>query len=250
VKLSKNLANLLQHAQSICVLTGAGISAESGVPTFRGADGLWKKFRPEELANFDAFIANPQLVWEWYSYRRKLIETVAPNAGHTALARMEEYVEDFTLVTQNVDNLHKRAGSRRILELHGNIMRSLCIDCGKREEHPVFSEVGGVPKCKSCGGFIRPDVVWLGEMLPSGIFEEAEAAAQRCALFLSVGTSALVYPAALLPITAKQSGAYTVEINIEPTELSSRFDESIFGKAGEVLPLILESLPMNKGVKP
>jgi NAD-dependent deacetylase len=250
VKLSKNLANLLQQARSICVLTGAGISAESGVPTFRGADGLWKKFRPEELANFDAFIANPQLVWEWYNYRRKLIETVSPNAGHTALARMEEYVEDFTLVTQNVDNLHARAGSRRILELHGNIMRSLCIDCGKREDHPVFSEAGGVPKCKLCGGFIRPDVVWFGEMLPQGIFEEAEAAARRCALFLSVGTSALVYPAAMLPITAKQSGAYTVEINIEPTELSNRFDESIFGKAGEVLPLILESLPMHKGVKP
>jgi NAD-dependent deacetylase len=213
-------------------------------------DGLWKKFRPEELANFDAFMNNPKLVWEWYSYRKKLIETVAPNAGHMALARIEECVKDFTLVTQNVDNLHKRAGSRHILELHGNIMRSLCIDCGKRDDHPVFSEAGGIPKCRSCGGLIRPDVVWFGEMLPEGIFEEAEAAARRCALFLSVGTSAVVYPAASLPMTAKRAGAYAVEINTEPTELTDRFDESLPSKAGEILPLILESLPMNKGAKP
>ncbi len=241
---------LIASAERVVAFTGAGISAESGVPTFRGEGGLWKKFRPEELANFNAFVTNPQLVWEWYNYRKKLIDTVSPNAGHTALAAMEACFEDFTLVTQNVDNLHRRAGSRNILELHGNIVKSYCIGCGKREDHPEFSDAGGVPKCRSCGGLIRPDVVWFGEMLPEGVFEEAEEAARRCTLFLSVGTSAVVYPAASLPLSAKQAGAYTVEINVEPTELTQRFDESLIGKAGEILPAILESLRTNKGVKP
>ena len=223
--LSESFRNVLQRARSVCVLTGAGISSESGVPTFRGAYGLWKKFRPEELANFDAFISNPQLVWEWYNYRKKLIDSVNPNEGHKALAQMEERFEDFTLVTQNVDNLHKRAGSRRVLELHGNIMKSSCIDCGKRDVNPVLSGPAGVPRCKSCGGLIRPDVVWFGEMLPEDVYKEAEAASRRCELFLSVGTSAVVYPAASLPMTAKQGGAYAVEINIERTELSNNFDE-------------------------
>ncbi len=246
--LSEGFRNVLQRAQSVCVLTGAGISSESGVPTFRGADGLWKKFRPEELANFDAFISNPQLVWEWYNYRKKLIDSVSPNAGHLALAQMEEQVEDFTLVTQNVDNLHRRAGSKRVLELHGNIMKSSCIDCGKRDDTPVFPGPAGVPRCTSCSGLIRPDVVWFGEMLPQDAYDEAEAASRRCDLFLSVGTSAVVYPAASLPLTAKQGGAYVVEINIERTEQSNRFDEVLLGKAGDILPSILESIQMNKGV--
>jgi len=249
MNLSQTLRQLLRNSESVCVLTGAGISAESGVPTFRGADGLWKKFRPEELANFDAFIRNPQLVWEWYTYRRTLIENVVPNPGHAALARIEECFSDFTLVTQNVDDLHRRAGSKHILELHGNIMKSYCIDCGTRDEQPDFSAENKVPHCKACGGLVRPDVVWFGEMLPHDVFEEAERAAQRCAVFLSVGTSGIVYPAASLPMTAKRAGAYTIEVNIERTEQSRLFDEGLFGKSGEILPPIADSIQQIKGVK-
>lgn len=249
MKLSAALLAALEKSRSICVLTGAGISAESGVPTFRGADGLWKKFRPEELANVDAFIRNPQLVWEWYNYRRQLIEKVVPNAGHIALAAIEGAVADFTLVTQNVDNLHRRAGSKRVLELHGNIMRSYCIDCGTKDDHPTLSGEDMVPHCKACGGLVRPGVVWFGEALPEDVFEEAERAAQRCNLFFSVGTSAIVYPAASLPFTARQAGAYTVEINVERTEQSHRFDEVYLGRAGEILPSIAESIHSIKGIK-
>jgi NAD-dependent deacetylase len=247
--LSERIRRALEDNLSICVLTGAGISAESGLPTFRGADGLWKNFRPEELANFDAFIRNPQVVWEWYNYRRQLIETVIPNQGHVALATIEHLMEDFTLVTQNVDNLHRRAGSQHVLELHGNIMQSYCIDCGAKDEQPDFSGENKIPNCKSCGGLVRPDVVWFGEMLPQDVFEEAEHAAQRCGLFLCVGTSAIVYPAASLPMIARQSGAFTVEVNIERTEQSKMFDETLFGKAGEILPSIAETIQLIKGVK-
>lgn len=249
MNVSDQLRRALHGSKSICVLTGAGISAESGVPTFRGPDGLWKKFRPEELANFDAFIRNPQLVWEWYNYRRQLIEKVSPNPGHIALARLEDLVEDFTLVTQNVDNLHKRAGSRRVLELHGNIMRSYCVDCGTKDDHPYFSAEKRVPHCKSCGGLVRPDVVWFGELLPQDEFLQAERAAERCSLFLSVGTSAVVYPAASLPSLAKRAGAYTVEVNTERTELSHAFDETLLGKAGEVLPTLVDSIQSMKGIQ-
>ncbi len=249
MNLSEGFRKALQQRQAICVLTGAGISAESGVPTFRGTDGLWKKFRPEELANFDAFIRNPQLVWEWYNYRRQLIERVAPNQGHIALATIEHLVEDFTLVTQNVDNLHRRAGSKHILELHGNIMQSYCIDCGTKDAPPDFSSGDKIPHCKSCGGLVRPDVVWFGETLPQDVFEEAERAAQRCGLFMCVGTSAIVYPAASLPMTAKQAGAYTVEVNVERTEQSRMFDEMLLGKAGDILPSIAEFIQLTKGVK-
>jgi len=248
MRLSNELTRILRKARSVCVLTGAGISAESGVPTFRGAEGLWNKFRPEELANFEAFIHNPKLVWEWYTYRRKLIEDVMPNAGHIALARMETFFDDFTLVTQNVDDLHRRASSKNILELHGNIMRSYCIDCGKDEDHPDFSRQENIPRCKACGGLVRPGVVWFGEMLPQEVFQEAERSAQRCDLFLSIGTSAVVYPAASLPVTARQAGAYTVEVNIERTEQSRLFDETLLGKAGDILPAIADSLQLIKGV--
>lgn len=233
----------------MCVLTGAGISADSGVPTFRGENGLWKKFRPDELANFDAFIRNPELVWEWYSYRRKLIESVTPNPGHVALVQIEQMVQDFTLVTQNVDNLHRRAGSHNVLELHGNIQRSYCIDCGMQDDRPEFTEERKVPRCRSCGGLIRPDVVWFGEMLPQEVFEEAEAASRRCDVFILVGTSAIVYPAASLPMVAKQSGAYVIEVNVERTELSGRFDQTLIGKAGEILPVLAESMRSNKRVQ-
>jgi NAD-dependent deacetylase len=241
------LRDCLRTARSVCVLTGAGISAESGVPTFRGNEGLWKKFRPEELANFDAFIRNPQLVWEWYAYRRTLVKTVQPNAGHRALAELEALISDTTIVTQNVDNLHRRAGSRNVLELHGNIERSVCIACGKFQDADLGELPGNVPKCSTCDGLVRPDVVWFGELLPQEIFEEAERAAKRAELFFCIGTSAVVYPAASLPLVARKAGAYVVEINPELTELSSRVDESLRGKSGEIVPALLQILKSFRG---
>ncbi len=239
---SQKLQLVLRRVQSICVLTGAGVSAESGVPTFRGDDGLWKKFKPEELANFDAFIRNPSLVWEWYTYRKQVMKTVVPNPAHHALAEMEKLVPDFTLVTQNVDNLHMRAGSKRVLELHGNIERSYCIECGKFAHEIQLKQEGEAPHCAFCGGLLRPDVVWFGELLPQHVFTEAELTARHCDLFLSVGISAVVYPAASLPLIAREHGAYVVEINPEYTDISPCVHEAILGKAGEILPQLLETI--------
>lgn len=239
---SEEIRKRLRRADSVCVLTGAGISAESGVPTFRGEEGLWKKFRPEELANFQAFIRNPDLVWEWYAYRRKLIHEVKPNPGHHALVDLERRVPDFTLVTQNVDNLHSRAGSKNVVELHGNIERSYCIECRKSASEVLLEAMQGAPRCDACGGLIRPDVVWFGEMLPVGAFARAQAAARRCQVFLSIGTSSVVYPAASLPFSALEHGAYVVEVNREETDLSSRAHETLLGNSGEILPQLLSSL--------
>ncbi|MEN3038283.1 MAG: NAD-dependent deacylase [Candidatus Kryptonium sp.] len=238
---SEKLIQKLKNAKSVVVLTGAGISAESGVPTFRGQEGLWKKFKPEELATFDAFIRNPELVWEWYNYRRKLILEVKPNPGHYALVELENILPNFTLITQNVDNLHRRAGSKNVIELHGNIERNYCIKCGKRYDDVNLAIEMKSPKC-DCGGLIRPDVVWFGEMLPIDAWDKAEESASNCDVFFSVGTSGVVYPAASLPQIAKRSGAYTVEINIERTDLSWFMDEVIIGKSGEVLPELVKIL--------
>jgi NAD-dependent deacetylase len=247
MKISDKLRSLLNSTDSICVLTGAGISAESGVETFRGSNGLWSKLKPEELANFGAFMRNPELVWEWYNYRKKIIHDVKPNPAHFALARLQELVKDFTLVTQNIDNLHIRAGSKNVLELHGNIERSYCIGCGKSAPHVEVSSEKKVPHCPSCHGIIRPDVVWFGEMLPEGVFETGAEAAERCELFLSVGTSAVVYPAANLPLIARKNGAYVVEINMERTEISNTVHETLLGKAGEILPHLVEIKETQKG---
>ncbi len=247
---SDTLRARLETAQSVCVLTGAGISAESGVPTFRGEEGLWKKFRPEELANFHAFIRNPDLVWEWYAYRRKLIHEVKPNAGHYALVELERRVKEFTLVTQNVDNLHRRAGSKSVVELHGNIERSYCIDCGATVEELDIDSLTKAPRCVHCGGLVRPDVVWFGEMLPVEAFSRAEQAARHCDLFLCIGTSAVVYPAASLPYTAFDQGAFVVEINRERTELSTRAHESLLGAAGEILPQLVSCFSHQEGNTP
>jgi len=246
MKFSSRFLSRLEQVYSMCVLTGAGISSESGVPTFRGADGLWSRFRPEELANFDAFIRNPELVWEWYTYRKKVMKDVLPNAGHRALVELESLIPLFTLVTQNVDNLHRRAGSKRVLELHGNIERSYCIDCGKSASDVMTTNMKQVPRCQHCGGLIRPDVVWFGELLPQDVYEEAEQAARHCEVFLCVGTSAVVYPAASLPIIARRAGAYVVEINTEVTDLTSKVDESVIGKAGEILPLLVQAFKLSK----
>jgi NAD-dependent deacetylase len=238
IQIDKSLIDKLSESDSIVFFTGAGISSESGIPTFRGKDGIWNKLRPEELANFNAFIRNPEMVWEWYNHRKKIIHESQPNPAHLTIAEMQNHFSNVTVVTQNIDNLHRRAGSKTIFELHGNIERNYCINCKKfYNEELDFSK--GVPKCE-CGGLIRPDVVWFGEYLPEDQFLGGEKAAINSDVFFVVGTSAVVYPAAGMVYTARQSGSTIVEINIEETPFSSIADYSYFGKAGEVLPVILE----------
>ena len=239
ISISDALKSLLSKKTKVAVLTGAGISAESGVPTFRGEEGLWKKFRPEELATFDAFMANPQLVWEWYEYRREIVEKIKPNPGHFALADFQNYFDKFDLITQNVDGLHHKAGSKSVIELHGNIRRNKCIQCEKKYESLEGTTEGIPPKCP-CGGNIRPDVVWFGEMLPQDAINYAFAVSSECDLFFSVGTSAVVHPASSLPLIAKQGGAFVVEVNISPTEITPLVDESLLGKSGEILPSLVK----------
>lgn len=230
----------LSEAKNVVFFTGAGISAESGIPTFRGKDGIWNKLRPEELANFDAFMQNPQMVWEWYNHRKKIIHDAKPNAGHIAIAEMQNLFEEVTVVTQNIDNLHRRAGSKTIYELHGNIERNYCINC-KTFYNEELDFSGGVPKCK-CGGLIRPDVVWFGEYLPEDQFESGKRASLLSDIFFVVGTSAVVYPAAGLVHAAKLAGSFIVEVNIEETDVSSFSDKSFFGEAGKILPEIVNQL--------
>ncbi len=237
---SNELAEKLRTASIVSVLTGAGVSAESGVPTFRDPGGIWEKFRPEQLANFEAFMSDPDFVWSWYQHRREIMRDVKPNAGHYALAEMEKIFDEFNLVTQNIDNLHHRAGSRRVTELHGNIERNYCIKCKKFYEE-VDVKQKSVLKC-DCGGLIRPDVVWFGEMLPYNALKHAEDCAKNSELFFTIGTSAEVYPAALLPLMAKSAGAYVVEINTKPTAISYDVDEVLEGKSGEILDGLVKHL--------
>jgi NAD-dependent deacetylase len=227
--------DLLGQASRIAVLTGAGISAESGIPTFRGAGGLWKSFRPEDLATPAAFQRDPATVWEWYLWRRELVSKAEPNAGHLALARLEQRTPTFTLITQNVDGLHDRAGSRHILKVHGDIWTNRCQTCGgETAEFPA----GPLPHC-GCGGLLRPGVVWFGEALPQGVWREAERAAREAEVMLVVGTSAQVYPAAGLILFAQDHGAAVIEVNLEATALSDAIDVSLRGPAGEILPQIV-----------
>jgi NAD-dependent deacetylase len=203
--------------------------------------------KPEELANFDAFLKNPQLVWEWYNHRKQIVHQSQPNPAHISIAEMQNILPEVSVITQNIDNLHKRAGSRTVYELHGNIERNYCIKCGKKyEEIPEVKD--GAPLC-DCGGLIRPDVVWFGEYLPEDQFSGAAEAAENSDVFIIVGTSGVVYPAASLIFAAKSNGAYLLEINIEPTEVSSSVDESIFGKAGEVLPEVLRMVKEKLSMK-
>jgi NAD-dependent deacetylase len=227
----------LRDASSIAVLTGAGVSAESGVPTFRGNNGLWKQHRAEDLATPGAFARDPKLVWEWYDWRRSLIAQARPNAGHYALAAAEARARKFTLITQNVDGLHEQAGSRNVLRLHGSIWMLRCVECGDEREDRRTPLPEIPPRC-TCGGLLRPGVVWFGEALPPKVWQEAEAAARSANLFLLIGTSAVVYPAAGLAQIAKSSGARVVEINIAETGLSG-IDEFLQGPSGELLPQLI-----------
>jgi len=221
--------------QSLTVLTGAGISAESGVPTFRGEAGLWRNFRPEQLATLAAFRRDPVLVWEWYEWRRGLIGNCQPNAAHGSLVEMEQAIPRFILITQNVDGLHRQAGSHRVVELHGNIWWARCVREGTIVERRVHPLPEIPPRCE-CGALLRPDVVWFGESLPPEALQAAFEAARSCQVMLVIGTSGVVEPAASLPWIAKQSGAQVVEINVEVTPISRYADETILGPAAVELP--------------
>jgi NAD-dependent deacetylase len=243
------LIHAIRAARRVVVLTGAGISAESGVPTFRDVQtGLWAQYSPEELATPDAFQRNPKLVWDWYAWRRELVRNTEPNPGHRALVDMEQRVPTFTLITQNVDSLHRRAGSRWVLELHGNLFRTKCLV----EDTVVktWEDSGETPpRCPRCGAWLRPDVVWFGEALPAAVLAEAEAATAQCELFLSIGTSALVYPAAELPFMALGRGATVVEINPQPTPLSRHASFNLRNAAGDVLPQLITAVWEDKELR-
>jgi len=233
----QSAARLTAHCRRMVVSTGAGISQESGIPTFRDEDGLWMKYRPEELATREGFLSNPRLAWKWYRERLAAARQKKPNAGHFALSAIETLVPSFLLVTQNIDNLHRRAGTRELVELHGNIERYRCFDYAHpAREDPSWGDEP--PRCL-CGSLVRPDVVWYGEPLPQAELECAFRESQKCDLFLVVGTSGVVQPVVLLPAIAKQSGAKVIEVNTTTSETTPIADVFLEGKAGEILPILV-----------
>ncbi len=235
-----DLINALRNAQRVTVLTGAGVSAESGVPTFRDAQtGLWAQYNSEELATPEAFQRNPRLVWEWYAWRRQLVAQAAPNPAHLALAEIERRVPNFTLITQNVDGLHQRAGSVNLIELHGNVGRVIC--AVERIEVTAWDASTLPPLCPHCGAYLRPDVVWFGEQLPGAALVAALEASSACDLFCSIGTSGLVEPAASLPQIALEDGATVAVINLDITTNSYPQCHFINARAGELLPALVEA---------
>lgn len=245
--LPEEFLSAARKARSCVVLTGAGISAESGLATFRGRDGLWRDRDPRDLATPEAFSRDPKLVWEWYQWRRQQLARSGPNPGHLAIAAMEGMFDSFLLATQNVDGLHQRAGSRRMVELHGSITRDRCTRCGKAV--PGKADGGDeLPKC-GCGGLMRPDVVWFGEPLPGDEVGLAWEESGRAGIFLAVGTSGLVQPAASLPVIAKRGGAYLVEVNPEPTPLSEAADLAVRAAAGAAMPELLERIGLARGMQ-
>ena len=237
------LISMFDRARSVAVLTGAGISAESGVPTFRGGGDseiwTWRGRPVTELSSAELIATDPVLVWEWFDHRRGMLADIQPNPGHHALAEWERRFEKFTLITQNIDDLHRSAGSNNVLELHGNIWRARCLRCASTFEARDTPLEENPPSCFACGGPARPDVVLFGEMLPDGVFERAELAAAQADLFFVIGTSAVVYPAAGLPLAAKRRGARLIEVNAEMTDISFIADVTLLGKAGELLPQFL-----------
>ena len=242
--LTQKLLSRLKNASAVTVLSGAGISAGSGVPTFRGKDGFWENQKVEDLATAQALRSNPELFWTFFNWRKKLIKEVKPNLGHYSLVDFERIYKDFLLVTQNVDNLHREAGNDKIVELHGNIFNIKCADCGKNHAEPINESLQN-PRCNACGGSLRPDVILFGEKPEEKNLRAAQEAAAVSEIFFSIGTSAIVEPAASLPLLAKANGAYVVEINSEETPLSQHVDESLRGKTEKLLPtlvIIIEKL--------
>lgn len=242
----QSLISTLKSAQRVVALTGAGVSAESGIPTFRDAQtGLWAKYDPTQLATVGAFERDPKLVWEWYEWRRALRRDTQPNAGHYALAAMARLFPHFIIITQNIDGLHQAAGSPDVIELHGNLQRNKCsrenIVIARADARPAAN---GLLVCPHCGAYLRPDVVWFGETLPRDALERAFAAATRCDAFFAIGTSGRVEPAASLPRYAKRAGARFIEINPDATPLSAIADFVLRGKSGEVLPKIVRELEL------
>ncbi len=238
--IAQELVERLGDATNLFVFTGSGVSAESGIPTFRGNGGLWEGFRSEELATNAGFEADPERVWRWYDFRRQAIADVEPNPAHKAIAALEKAFKGFRLVTQNIDGLHQKAGSRNPIELHGNIWRARCVKeqtVVSLTECPLTSVP---PTCRRCGALLRPDVVWFGEPLPPHAFELAHEAATGCDAMLVVGTSAQVMPAASLPLIAKHNGAFVVEVNTGYTAISALIDVTLLGAAGHVLPALTE----------
>jgi NAD-dependent deacetylase len=227
----------IARARSVTVLTGAGISADSGVPVFRGPDGLWKNYRPEELASPEAFARDPQLVWEWYNWRREAIATKHPNAAHHTLVKLEHRLEDFWIITQNVDGLHALAGSTHLSEIHGNIWKVRCTQCGTISENRDLPLVFP-PLCVACSGMLRPHIVWFGESLAPENLNRSYQALRTCDILLIIGTSGVVYPAASFAPVAKDAGALVVELNLEPTPHSSFVDVSFQGRAKDLVPLL------------
>ena len=234
------LKEAIKKAERVVVLTGAGISAESGVPTFRGAGGIWQNYSATELATPEAFARDPELVWGFYNWRRDLISKVSFNKAHVALVKLEELTPYFTLITQNVDGLHLLAGSKNLVEIHGNLFKVRCTKCGKIaiDRSP---DLGPLPKCKSCGGLLRPDVVWFGESLDPEILNQAIQVSKACQVMLVIGTSSVVQPAASLVLEAKSGGAILAEINPERTPNSRFMDFVLNGKAGEIVPRLVEN---------
>ena len=230
----------IASARAVTILTGAGISADSGVPTFRGADGLWRNFRAEELATPEAFERDPRLVWEWYSWRRELIATKQPNDAHRAVALLESHVNDFWLITQNVDGLHRAAGSTRLSEIHGNIWMVRCTACAAvTENHRVPLPL--LPHCGQCGGLLRPHIVWFGESLYEEDLARCAHQLQACDVLLVIGTSGMVYPAAGFASIAKEAGAYVIEVNLDPTPQSNLVDIALHGRAKDLVPILLQA---------
>jgi len=242
IEIPDGLLSLLRSVTRLVALTGAGVSQESGLRTFRDAQtGLWAQYKPEELASPQAFARDPKLIWDWYAWRREAVKGVRPNPGHYALVEMEKRVPEFTLITQNVDGLHRMAGNQNVLELHGNIQRVRCADCYTVAE-TWGEDPESVPRCLVCGGLLRPDVVWFGEALPRNQLEAAVGAARSCEVFFSIGTSGVVQPAASLAFAAHNRGAVVVEVNAEPTPLTPKANFVLHGKSGEILPELVKAV--------
>ena len=235
------VADFIVESDRIIVFTGAGVSTESGIPDFRSPDGLWSKYDPDDFT-IEKFLSDKRARkthWDLLTGHEFGLSEAKPNSAHYAITELEKMGKLYGVITQNVDGLHHTAGSENVIELHGNLRKNKCIQCGRKYESLEGTIESIPPKCP-CGGNIRPDVVWFGEMLPQDAINYAFACSQKCDLFFSVGTSAVVHPAASLPLIAKRAGAFVVEVNVSPTEISRVIDESLFGKSGEILPLLVK----------